>query len=108
MQGQDTHPFASIACDQAIEETMNRDCKIQGGIKHFTLNQAAVQRWILAQPERAAVARSCELMCGYASTHNVHTMPKGLSALKIAKVGELVDCVKSTTKSMITVIHLLV
>jgi hypothetical protein len=51
VQRHSDHAFASIECDQSIEETLNRDCKTPGGIKGITLNRGAVQRWILAQPE---------------------------------------------------------
>lgn len=33
VQRQTISSFSSIACDQAIEETLNRDCKTPGGIK---------------------------------------------------------------------------
>ena len=64
IQRQDKWPFASIACDQGLEETLNRDTKIQGGIRHFTLIRSAVLRWLYAQPECAEIARACEEMCG--------------------------------------------
>ena len=47
---------------QVIEVTVNRESKTRGGIRGITLNRGAVQRWILAQPERADITRQCELM----------------------------------------------
>ena len=48
-------PFSSIACDQAIEQTVNRDSKSQGGLIGFTRKSSASQRWTLSHPERTAV-----------------------------------------------------
>lgn len=31
--------FTSIACDQAIEQTVNRDTKTSGGLRGFSLNR---------------------------------------------------------------------
>lgn len=39
LQRQGAEPFASIAADQAIEQTANRDCKTRGGLKGITLNK---------------------------------------------------------------------
>lgn len=38
VQRQNQHPFASIACDQAIEQTLNRATKTSGGLTGITLN----------------------------------------------------------------------
>ena len=64
VQRQSVHGFASIACDQAIEQTLNRDAKTKGGWTGITQNRSAVYRWILSQHERAAIARQCESMTG--------------------------------------------
>eukprot|EP00794_Sanderia_malayensis_P001845 gene1845-2078_t len=48
-QRQGRYGFSSIACDQVMEQTFNRDSKTKGGLTGFTLNKSAVQRWILAQ-----------------------------------------------------------
>ena len=60
LQRQSVHGFASIACDQAIEQTCNRDSKTKGGWTGITQNRAAVYCWILSQNERAAITRQCE------------------------------------------------
>lgn len=39
LQHHTDHPFASIAADQAIEQTVNRDSKTSGGLKGITLNR---------------------------------------------------------------------
>ena len=40
--------FTSIACDQAIEQTVNRDAKTPGRLSGLTRNRGATQRWILS------------------------------------------------------------
>lgn len=39
VQRKDLEPFSSIAGDQAIEQTVNRDSKISGGLTGMTLNR---------------------------------------------------------------------
>ena len=62
VQRQDRYGFSAIACDQAIEQTANRDSKTKGGMIGLTLNRGAVHRWFLSQSERSAIARQCFLM----------------------------------------------
>ena len=57
-------PFCSIACDQAIEQTVNRHFKSKGGLIGFTQNQAASQRWTIIQPERTAVQEAMKNFAG--------------------------------------------
>ena len=64
VQRNEKYGFSSIACDQAIEQTINRDAKTEGGIRGITMNQQAVLRWILAQSERCAITRQCEYLAG--------------------------------------------
>ncbi|KAJ8030514.1 hypothetical protein HOLleu_26961 [Holothuria leucospilota] len=98
VQRQDRYSFSSIACDQAIEQTCNRDCKTRGGITLFTLNPGAVQRWILSQPERSAIARQCEVMCGI-DEHK--RKPKELDHTRIQRDNEAIASIMSTVTSMI-------
>lgn len=64
VQRQERYGFSSIACDQAIVQTANRDSKTKGGVIGFTLNKGAVHRWMLSQSERCAIARECQIMAG--------------------------------------------
>lgn len=64
VQRQDNHGFSAVSCDQTIEQTINRDSKTKGGLIGFSLNRAAVHRWLLAQSERAAITKSCKDMAG--------------------------------------------
>ena len=54
--------FSQVAVDQTIEQTINRDTKLKGGIVGFSLNNGAVQRWLLTSHERAAITQACREM----------------------------------------------
>jgi hypothetical protein len=58
VQRQSDHGFSAVLCDQTIEQTINCDSKIIG----FSLNRAAIHRWLLAQSERAAITNKCKDM----------------------------------------------
>lgn len=47
--------FTGIACDQTIEQTVNRHSKAPCGVIGFTLKPSASQRWTATHPERAAI-----------------------------------------------------
>lgn len=98
VQRTDGNSFSSIACDQAIEQTCNRDSKTKGGITGFTLNRGAVQRWILAQPERSAITRQCELMAGIQGDDRIH---KSLDESRMLKDERDVSSIISTINGMI-------
>lgn len=98
VQRQTNSSFSSIACDQAIEETLNRDCKTPGGIKGITLHRGAVQRWILAQPERASITRACEAISGYIE---VERTSKEFDRPRITRLENAVTSVISTVESMV-------
>ncbi|XP_028408501.1 uncharacterized protein LOC114531057 [Dendronephthya gigantea] len=64
IQRQSHHGFAAVACDQTIEQTVNRDAKTKGGLIGFTLNRGAVHRWLLSQSQRAAITSQCKSLAG--------------------------------------------
>ena len=66
MQRQQNYGFSALACDQAIEQTLNRDSKLKGGVVGFTLNRAAIHRWIVGQAERGSIVRQCREMANVA------------------------------------------
>lgn len=98
VQRQDHYAFSSIACDQAIEQTINRESKTKGGLTGFTLNRGAVNRWILAQPQRAAITSQCEIMSGALSEERSR---KDLDSTRIAKDNAAVSALISTIEGMI-------
>ena len=63
-QRQSKHGFSAVPCDQTIEQTINRDSKTKGGLIGFSLNRAAVHRWLLSQSERSAITNKCKDMAG--------------------------------------------
>ncbi|XP_028415026.1 uncharacterized protein LOC114538109 [Dendronephthya gigantea] len=97
VQRQQNYGFSAIACDQAIEQTCNRDSKTKGGIVGLTQNRAAINRWILAQADRSAITRKCELMAGVAEEQR---MRKDLDNTHSSNHEESVKQVISTVSSM--------
>ena len=67
------HGFSQTACDQVIEQTVNRDSKIKGGITMYTQKPGAVHRFMLSSPERAAITRECHIMAGHSSSTDSHS-----------------------------------
>ncbi|KAL2104338.1 hypothetical protein ACEWY4_001206 [Coilia grayii] len=67
-QRQQSYGFAYTACDQVIEQTVNRDSKTKGGLTGFSLHKGAVHRWTLTHNERAAITVECRDMAGHGST----------------------------------------
>jgi hypothetical protein len=70
IQRQSHHGFSAVACDQTIEQTVNRDAKTKGGLIGFSLNRAAVHRWLLSQSERAAITSQCKSLAGMVWPNN--------------------------------------
>ena len=64
VQRQNVYGFSAVAGDQTIEQTVNRDSKTKGGLTGFSMNPASVHRWLLSQPERAAITRKCKNIAG--------------------------------------------
>lgn len=98
IQRKKINKFSSIACDQAIEQTCNRDSKTKGGITGITLNRGAVQRWILSHPERAAITRQCEMMAGILPEERAH---KELDKTRMIKDRLSVESLLVTVESMV-------
>lgn len=74
VQRQGRYGFSSVACDQTIEQTLNKDSKVKGGLVGVTLNRGAVHRWIMGQAERSAISRKCEEMA------NISDVPRLIHA----------------------------
>ena len=64
VQRSPANAFAQVAIDQAIEQTINRDSKVKGGILGYSLRPGAVHRWIITAHEKAAVSRACKTAAG--------------------------------------------
>ena len=72
--------------------------KQKGGIKGITMNRNAVHRWILAQPDRCAITRQCEILAGISAEAQGS---KNLSHSSMIRHEEMVQSVISTVESMI-------
>ena len=57
VQRQGDHGFSAVACNQAIEQTANRDSKTKGGLIGFSMNRSSVHRWLLSQSESASITK---------------------------------------------------
>ena len=67
------HGFAQTAGDQVIEQSMNLDSKLKGGIIGVTQNKGAVHRWTLSQHERASITNACHQMSGNNTSSGKHS-----------------------------------
>ncbi|CAB4001142.1 Hypothetical predicted protein [Paramuricea clavata] len=112
VQCQSDHGFPAISCDQTIEQTINCDSKTKGGLIGFSLNHAAIHRWLLAQSERAAITNKCKDMASAdAINQGYHFIPlcqcilpisrKDLDRTKCTCYEKSVNDVMSTVSNMI-------
>ena len=58
-------PFAQATVDMAIEQIINKDIKVKGGIIGKSLKPAAVQRWMITAHAQASITAACAIQ------HNV-------------------------------------
>ena len=58
------NPFGKIPEDQFIKETINKNCKILGGIVRKSLNHSAVNQWIEMSADRSQVTQNLKEMAG--------------------------------------------
>ena len=62
VQHNSEYGFSSIACDQTIEQTLNRDSKTSGGVVGFTLDRSTMHKWIVCHAEKAAIVNTLQGM----------------------------------------------
>ncbi|KAJ8048475.1 hypothetical protein HOLleu_00804 [Holothuria leucospilota] len=98
VQRQSQYAFSQLACDQAIEQTCNRDTKTKGGLTGFSINKGAVHRWMLSSHERATITSECEAMAGKNPTFRSR---KDLDKTRVHKDEEHTKDVIATIDSMI-------
>ena len=55
--------FNAVATDQALEQTINREGKSQGGVIGFTLRKGALPRWMATRHITAQYAEALKEMC---------------------------------------------
>ncbi|CAI9737603.1 Hypothetical predicted protein [Octopus vulgaris] len=74
--------FSQVAVDQTIEQTLNRGSKTSGGKVGISLNQGAVQRWVLTAHDRARLLQICRKMAGMYDAQNQHHKETSSPCLK--------------------------
>ncbi|KAJ4939568.1 hypothetical protein JOQ06_029013 [Pogonophryne albipinna] len=57
------HSFNCVATDQALEQTINREGKSQGGVVGFTLRKAALTRWLMTRHVTTAYVDAMKELC---------------------------------------------
>lgn len=92
-----TNGVGQTPVDQTIEETINRDSKVKGGIIGFNKKKNTVQRWILTPHERAAFTQLCKRMVG--STRNEKGKHKESSKTRMNKDEHYLQKVQNTNLS---------
>ena len=90
-------PFAQVPVDQALEQTINRDTKVNGGIIGFSLHPGAVQRWMLTAHLRAALTESCKDLAGMLTDSSV--VHKSLRQAAVSTSHKLVENVSTVLQS---------
>ena len=73
--------FNAVATDKALEQTINREGKSQGGVTGFTLRKGALTRWIATRHITAQYAEAIREMCQNskqttAKNHAEHGKPR--------------------------------
>ena len=87
-----------VSLDQAIEQSVNRDTKTKGGIVGFSLNPAAVERWMINAHQRAEISRGVKDMAGIVSKST--TAHKDCKASQMKQKEAAVQSVLATINSM--------
>ncbi|KAL8601861.1 hypothetical protein ACOMHN_020596 [Nucella lapillus] len=84
--------FNCVPTDQALEQTVNREAKSQGGIIGFTLRKGALLRWLITRHVTGSYAEAMKMMCTTASRPDIHE-ELGSSRMKrdASDVGKIID-----------------
>lgn len=98
VQCQENYGFSAVSCDQAIEETANRDSKAKGGLVEITNKSGAVHRWMLSHHLRAQISIACEQLAGKGDRKN---RKKDVENFQVLKDNESVNNIVDTVSSMI-------
>ena len=57
------HPFKSVSTDQALEQTVKREAKSQGGVIGFILRKSALMRWLLTRHIAGSYPEAMKMLC---------------------------------------------
>ncbi|CAI9735361.1 Hypothetical predicted protein [Octopus vulgaris] len=103
-----------VAVDQTIEQTLNHDSKMSGGIVGISLNQGEVQHWVLTAHDRTRILQICRMLAGMYDAQNQHHKETSSPCLKkdegdIKKVMDMIESwvnpfeMKNTADSLINI-----
>ena len=85
---QRSNSLRQVPFDLAIEQSVNRDTKMAGGIIGFSRKAGAVQRWVVNAHEKAEITSDCCKMAGVgseaASTSHHDTLPSRIRKDEVA------------------------
>lgn len=58
------HPFTAVWSDMALEQSLNRDVKVSGGLNHITKRESARNRWFITNHTLSVVVSEVSKMSG--------------------------------------------
>ena len=67
-----TRIFNCVLTDQALEQTINREAKSQGGVIGFTLRKGALLRWLMTRHIMGEYAEAFKQLCNSGSKGKLH------------------------------------
>ena len=86
--------FNCVPTDQALEQSINREAKSQGGVVGYTLRKGTLLRWLLTRHTTGEYAESFKQMC----THKSKNPHEELGSTRIGKDQRDVQAIKDFVK----------
>ena len=65
-------PFIQVSTDMALEQSINLDSKMKGGIIGISKRPEALERWFLTSHQRAAITTAVKEMCNMGDNEGPH------------------------------------
>ena len=94
-----SQPFNQIWTDMALEQSINRDSKIKGGIVGISQKLGALERWFVTAHEQAAVTTALKELCGIHSDGRTSAHKEG-GSVRVQRDEEDVKKLVSTLESV--------
>ncbi len=67
-----SRPFNCVPTDQALEQSVNREAKSQGGVVGFTLRKGALLRWLMTRHITGEYAEAFKELCNSGAKEKLH------------------------------------
>ena len=64
--------FNTVSTDMALEQTLNRESKVKGGIIGITHDNTSVEKWTMTSHLRSAVVENLKLLSGVSQDNGIH------------------------------------